>query len=255
MVGPGEGAAGRKFGGEGLGPLAGPRIDDAGAARPGLDQLQHPIAPAALALGCEGQFRSGEAVDEFGRVHQAELGADVLAGAGVGGGCHRHPRHAREQLGKAAQHPVVWPEIVAPLADAVRLVDGDQRQWPPLQPLQGGAGHQPLGGQIENVQRPGLDLPPGLVPLGLVDVGIQPGGGDPRLLQRLHLVAHQRDQRRDHQPEPGPEHRRDLVADALAAAGRQHRQRVTPGQRLGNHLTLKPTEIGMAEHTAQDIAG
>ena len=57
-----------------------------------------------------------------------------------------------------------------------------------------------------------------------VDVGVQPGGRDARLLQRRDLVGHQGDQRRDHQAEARPQHGGDLVAEALAAAGRQHGQ-------------------------------
>ena len=33
-----------------------------------------------------------------------------------------------EEIGQAPQHPVLGAEVVAPLADAVGLVDGDQRQ-------------------------------------------------------------------------------------------------------------------------------
>ena len=54
---------------------------------------------------------------------------------------------------------------------------------------------------------------------------------------------------------PGAEQRRDLVADALAAAGRQHRQGVAPGQHLGDHAGLQAAEVGMAEDAAQNLAG
>jgi hypothetical protein len=57
-----------------------------------------------------------------------QLGADVLASAGIGGGSDGQARHAREHVGEAAQHAVFGTEVVAPLADAVRLVDGDQRE-------------------------------------------------------------------------------------------------------------------------------
>ena len=41
---------------------------------------------AGLALGGKLQLRPGEAVDEFLRVGEPQLGADVVTGAGVGGG-------------------------------------------------------------------------------------------------------------------------------------------------------------------------
>ena len=86
------------------------------------------VALAALALGRQGELGPGEAGDELARVREPQLGADVLARAGIGGGGDGEARHLREDLGQAAQHAVVGAEVVAPLADAVRLVDGDQRE-------------------------------------------------------------------------------------------------------------------------------
>ena len=85
-------------------------------------------------------------------------------------------------------------------------------------------------------------------------VGIQPRGRHARLLQRRDLVGHQRDQRRDDEAEARPHQRRDLVAEALAAAGRQHGQRAAPGQHLADHAGLQAAEIGMAERAAQHVA-
>ena len=49
-------------------------------------------------------------------------------------------------------------------------------------------------------------------------------------LERVDLVLHQRDQRRYDQGQALEQQRWELVAEALAAAGRQHDQRVAPGQ-------------------------
>ena len=75
-----------------------------------------------------------------------------------------------------------------------------------------------------------------------------------RLLQGGDLVGHQGNQRRDDEAETGPDQRRDLVAQALAAAGRQHGQRAAPGQHFADHAGLQATELGMAESAAQDVA-
>ena len=53
---------------------------------------------------------------------------DVGAREVVGGGGERDARHVREALVQHAQAEVVLAEVVAPLADAVRLVDGEQAQ-------------------------------------------------------------------------------------------------------------------------------
>ena len=87
-----------------------------------------------------------------------------------------------------------------------------------------------------------------------VGVGIEPLGGHARLLQRRHLVGHQRDQRRDDEAEAGPDQGGDLVAQALAAAGRQHGQRAAPGQHLADHAGLQAAEVGVTEGAAQDVA-
>ena len=100
------------------------------------------------------------------------------------------------------------------------------------QPLQHHGCIRPSGRQVEQVELARLDPPPGLRSLVRRGVGIQPRGGHARLLQRRHLVGHQRDQRRDHQAHAGAHQGGDLVAEALAAAGGQHRQRAAPGQQL-----------------------
>ena len=48
-------------------------------------------------------------------------------------------------------------------------------------------------------------------------------------------------------PRPGRTQRRDLVAQALAAAGRQHGQRAAPGQHLADHAGLQAAEVRMPE--------
>ena len=60
-------------------------------------------------------------------VAQAEPLGDLVAHRRRGGGGEREDRRAAERLGRRAQPQVVGPEVVAPLGDAVRLVDHEQR--------------------------------------------------------------------------------------------------------------------------------
>ena len=64
--------------------------------------------------------------------------------------------------------------------------------------------------------------------------GVESGGeirrGDAARLERLDLVGHQRDQRRDHQRGAGQERGRELVAQALAAAGGRDQQQAPLGR-------------------------
>ena len=53
---------------------------------------------------------------------------DVGPGARIGGRGQRQPRNVAMLVEQGAQLAIVGAEVVAPFADAMRLVDGDQRQ-------------------------------------------------------------------------------------------------------------------------------
>ena len=74
-----------------------------------------------------------EAGDEAGRLPQPQLVADVVARVRIGGGGERDERHPGKPLPQPAELHVLRPEVVPPLRDAVRLVDGDESDagaWP-----------------------------------------------------------------------------------------------------------------------------
>ena len=253
VVGERQHARGDQLVGKLLHAVARAGVDDAGAARPLGHQLQHaPVAVAALALGRQRQLRPREAVDELARIAQPQLGADVVARARVGRGGDGEARHLREHLRQPSQHAVLRTEVVAPLADAMRLVDRHQRERQARQPLQHGRLHQAFGREVEQVQRAFVDPPPDVGAQAGLGAGVELLGRDARLLQGGDLVGHQRDQRRDDEAEAGPHQRRDLVAQALAAARRQHGQRTAAGQHLADHAGLQTAEVGVAERAAQD---
>ncbi len=129
---------------------------------------------------------------------------------------------------------------MAPGADAVGLVDGDQRGLKLDQPVEDER-RQGFGREIQQIEL----AVPGRVPHGLARVQaarrVEPFGAHAARLQRLDLVAHQRDQRRDDDGEAFLDQGRDLVAQALAAAGRQHGQHVAAFQdRLDDVRLLAP---------------
>ena len=99
------------------------------------------------------QVRPIERPDELDRVAQAELRGDVAA----------HPRGRRRGVGvqadtaasdsrSRAELPVLGPEIVPPLADAVRLVDrdeADRRTASSVEETVAALAHQPLRRDVE----------------------------------------------------------------------------------------------------------
>src|SRR5262249_10869977 len=65
--------------------------------------------------------------------------------------------------------------------------------------------------------------------------------------EHLDLIAHQRDQRRDHERRARQQARRKLVREALAPAGRSHEEQATAGQERLDRFPLTWPERAEAE--------
>ena len=172
----------------------------------------------------------------------------------VGGGGAAEDRHlgAGEAVDHAADAAVVGPEVVAPVGDAVHLVDDDQprpaadERHDLVREL--GVG-EPLGRddqQVDRVvaQRVGQLVDRGVV--GRVDrhaAQAEPAGG-------LDLVAHEREQRRDQQRRPEPLLAQQVggeeVDRRLAPPGALHHEHPRPvvHERL-DRLALIVPELGV----------
>src|SRR5260370_35712099 len=83
---------------------------------------------------------------------QPELSEDVALRRAVGGGGQRHNRHPWKALFEDRELLVLPAEIMSPLRDAMRLVDGEQGEASVRQPLQATRGHQPRRRDIEPIQ-------------------------------------------------------------------------------------------------------
>jgi hypothetical protein len=77
---------------------------------------------------------------------------------------------------------------------------------------------------------------------------------DAELGQGIDLILHQRDQRRDDDGAAGAEQGGNLVAEALAAAGRHQDQGVAAAADVGDDLGLGAAEGRVAEDVAQDFS-
>jgi hypothetical protein len=134
----------------------------------------------------------------------------------------------------------------------VRLVDHEQPDVDAPDRVEEARRREPLGGDVEQLHLAGRrardrDAVVRNVLLG-VDERRPPGHG---ALERLHLVLHQRDQRRDHEREVGPQQRRQLIAERLARPGRHHDEQVAAGERRADRLRLAGAEGAEAEVLAQ----
>jgi hypothetical protein len=232
--------------------LPGRRVDDAGRPRVPQQRLEGArlVAARPQRLHREGQVRALEAGDHFERPLQTELARDVGPDFGSGGGGERRGRHA-EDFAQLSQARVVGAEVMPPLADAVRLVHDQPRHARPRERRAEPRLRQPLGRDIEQRQ---LSLHEGTLrggALGPAHPGMDRRGGQAARLQSVHLVLHQRDERRDHHGRAGQEHRRQLEAERLAGAGRHHRHDVLSIEDRGRDLFLPRPEGFQAEAIAQ----
>ena len=228
-------------------------IDDAGLAPPPGEegqQLAHalPARPDRVA-----DVRPVEAGDEALRLLQPELAQDVGAGRLVGSCGERDPGHGREPLGQHRKLAVVRAEIVAPLADAMRLVDGEQRERRPLQQVQEARRGETLRRDIDEVEPALAHRPLDARPLAAVERRVEGRRLHPVLDERGHLVLHQRDQRRDDDRHPLPDQRRHLVAERLAGTRRHQHQRVFAPDYRVDGSALVAAERLVAEDPPEDL--
>ena len=185
-------------------------VDDAGVAGVlGAQQVEQLVA--RLVLGHDAVLDVGpvEAGDEVPWRRRAAAGAAISARVCVGGGGgQRDPGDLGPALVQHRQLQVVGPEVVPPLRHAVRLVDGEQgdrcrgraARWSARTP-------QPLGREVQQVELARDGRRPR--PARRSDdscVELRKPARTPSARERVDLVLHQRDQRRDHDARcrPGP---------------------------------------------------
>ena len=138
-----------------------------------------------------------------------------------------------------------------PLADAVRLVDREQRDVGAADQLAEALVVEALRRDVQQPQPACADV----VAHGPVVVAsqrrVQPPRGNAPRSQGVDLVFHQRDQRRNDQRQPGQHQGGQLVAERLAAAGRKDCGCGPPGQQMPHHFRLARLELREAEMPLQ----
>ena len=211
----------------------------------------------------EAQARAPE-LAAVGLDRPAQLLLDVADHAVVGRRGRAEHRHALGQRGEhVAQAPVVRPEVVPPVGDAVRLVDhdqpdprGEQRQHV----LAEARVVEPLRADQQQVDRVVGQQRADLVPL--VAVGrVDRQRADAEPLGRRDLVAHQRQQRRDDQRRPGAalaqQRGGEEVDGRLAPARALHAQHPRAvGHEVAHRLELVLAELGLGpRELAEQLVG
>ncbi len=246
-----------------LGVLARGGVDQRGAARARAHQIDQPrrlVGGAAGARHRPAKVGPVEAAHVEARRLHVQLLGDVEAHLRRGGGGQRHQSRRRQTDDRVPQLAVVGAKLVPPLADAVGLVDGQQRQRVADlgQRVEEARAAEPLGRDVDQPVVASADAGENF-PLLLRRGGAGQGGGrDPAGAQAVHLVLHQGDQRRDHQGDPTllPENdRRQLITQRFSCTRGHHRDHRVAGQDVGDGLGLARAQGGESEYLGQRAPG
>ena len=237
-------------------PLARQAVDD--AALPGvllLDKAQQLLLGLVLFDDVIGQVRPVKAGQEDPRLFQPQVMADLLAGIRVGGGGQGNARHVRKAIGQYAEFPVFRTEVVSPLADAMRFVNGEQADFHRRDPVEKARAEQAFRCDVQQFQRAGTrGARHGACLLGVLG-RIEEGRGDAKFGQCGNLVLHQCDQRADDDGQSAAHQRGNLEAQGLAATGRHQHQRMLSFGNVADDVGLRAAEIRVTKYVAQDLAG
>ena len=238
---------------EDLALVAAAAIDDARLPLAGSGKAQDLVARAVLDGEAQADVRPVEAAQEGGGRLAVEEPRDHLGpGLDIGRGGEGGERHG-QITAQLTDAQVIGAEVMAPLADAMRLVHGDQPDAHALEHGDGARQGQPFRREVEELEPPGIQRAEDLFGLGLRVARGQRPGLDPGFAQAAHLVAHQRDQRRYHHGDPRAAKRRQLEAQGLAAArGHDGQRRLAFDHRLDD-LFLTGTKTRKAPDLVEQL--
>ncbi len=165
---------------------------------------------------------AGEAAQHLVRAGHVQARDDLAPDGGRGRGRAGDEARRTEALDEIADLQVVGPEVVAPVADAVRLVDGEQRERELREhAFDEGFRREALRRDVEQLHLAGEHHVDAAAVLFGVEVRGEVRRRDAARGERRDLVGHERDERRDHDGDARQIDGGLLEAHALAAARRR----------------------------------
>ena len=224
-----------------FGSFAGADIDDAGTADVADDPQELFVFVVGMAHGIREVGTRKIAAQQMG-FREAQLFHDVVRDARCGRGRESQHGDAGNPLAQLGDPQVGGPEIVAPLGDAVGLIDGEKRYVHSLHPQAEGLGCEPFGSDVEEFHV-AIDA--------VVQVDVDLSGrqarmdrqsADTQLAEPIDLVFHQGDQRGDHDAYALRSQSRNLIGERLAAARGHQGQRIASGEHREDDLFLHGAE-------------
>ena len=153
----------------------------------------------------------------------------------------------------ASEAQVIWAEIVTPLAEAVGLIDCEQRDFDALEGFEKTLGAEALGRDIDEFPIAVFHPVEPLALLWPAEGRVDHRRGNVSRGEGIDLILHQRDQRRDDDRDAAEAERRYLEAKRLASAGGHHDQAIPAGDDFRNDLFLAVEKTAIAKVFLQRV--
>ena len=166
-------------------------------------------------------------------------------------GCESKHTLDSEFFRQGGEAQIFGAEIVPPLRDTVSLVDRKQTDLRTLDLSHECLTHESLGRNVEQLKCAAHHTLIHRGHLGGRESRIQPCSRDSPRHKHIHLILHQRYERRDDQREPLQQNSGKLVAKRFPAAGGKNRQSRASLQQSLHNLTLTRSKSRMAKVALQ----
>ena len=216
-------------------------VDDARLVRARFDKADDLFLHVHLGTHFVKEIRAVEGRLEDLGVGHSEVFLDVLLDFGRSGGREGNHRHRGDLVQDGADVAVLGTEVVSPLGDAMRLVDGAEGNGYRAQEVGVFVFGERFGGYVEQFGDSGADVGLDLFDFAFGERGIQHmgygrlGGNAPH---GIHLVFHQGDQRGDDDGRAGHQQSRQLVRQGFSSSGRHDDKSVVTGHQALDNLLL-----------------
>ena len=247
MIGSGLDVVGLEHRRQLLHLLARQAVDDAALARVLADEAYDLLVNVlGLLPHLVVEVGTVERALELTRVLDAEAALYVGAHLVGGGGGEGYYRCHAYLFYRAAYLSVFRTEVVAPLRDAVGLVDGIERHLDLLEELYVFLLVERFGSHIQQLGMPGFHIGFHVVYGGFLERRVQVVGHAvvfADAVYHVYLVLHQRNQWRDNYGRAFHHQRRKLVAQALAASCGHEHKRVVASKHVSDYRFLVALEL------------
>ena len=138
------------------------------------------------------------------------------------------------------------PEVIAPLADAVGLVDGDEADLHVAELRQEELRRESFGRDVEKLTPTEDGVLQRLNDIAAAHPRMDGGGSDASVAEMLHLVFHQGDEGCDDDACTLHRHRRYLERDTLSTARRHQSECIMTASYTLDDLPLDTPEVGIS---------